>query len=83
MKGDVKVYKITISKLGRSKATVIAKTENFPDHDFLHEMVRKYLASSEIDFFVDEIAENRTTGKVVVGGYRPVGEFVIDQGVLK
>lgn len=71
-------YKITITNLGRNKATVEQISETEPDHSILYGMVRRHLLSSEIDFMPHNDGYPMT-GKVVVGGFRPVGDVRIDE----
>ena len=71
-------YKTTITNLGRNHATVIKESDSEPDYGFLRGMVGGHLASSDIDFLAKDDGYPMT-GRVVVGGFRPVGEILIEQ----
>jgi len=71
-------YKITITNLGRDKVTITATRDDEPDQDFLCRMARKHLMSSEIECLA-ESDEYPMKGIVVVGGFRPVGDVLIEK----
>lgn len=70
-------YKVTITNLGRNKAIIEKISETEPDYNVLYGMVRKHLLSSEIDFMLHNDGYPMT-GRVIVGGFRPVGDILIE-----
>jgi hypothetical protein len=64
----------------RKEDLITAMTKDEPDYPFLYGLARKGLRSSEIDFAVRE-DNHVTTGRVIVGGFGPSEDFVIEKGV--
>lgn len=70
--------KVYFENVGRSKATWQAEVKGELTCEWLYKQVKPYLASRGIDFFLDEVGK----GEIVVGGFRTVGTFRIEeQGV--
>lgn len=80
-------YITTFIEVGRSKFCGEKKTEDMPTFDDLLSAIQGKLMSSEIDFQCnpDKLSElhdgitDQVTGIVVVGGFRPVGNFKIER----
>lgn len=71
-------YKVTMQNVGRNKL-YSEKTFDFePLYEELYAMVCGALLSSEIDFKFNNLPYPRR-GTVVVGGWRAVGHFTVEQ----
>lgn len=66
-------YIVTFSNVGRCKATFTTQLKSLGYRD-LRRAVK--LCSRDVDFEIDE--ESRT-GRIFVGGFRCVGEFVYEE----
>lgn len=71
-------YKISFENLGRGKATFSVSSDKEPDYDILYRHVKKHILSSEIDFNIISEENGIIKGRVCVGGFRPVGDFMIE-----
>lgn len=71
-------YRVSFSGVGRSKKSWVATLDQMPTESILARLVRKSgaLASSDIECAFDEDLEY---GMVIVGGFRPVGAFRVEE----
>jgi hypothetical protein len=71
-------YKVTFAGVGRAKKSWVSTLDHMPSEDELVKFVRKAkaLGSNDIECVFDEDLEH---GIVVVGGFRPVGAFRVEE----
>lgn len=75
------MFRIRFENLGRNKATFEEIVEEAPTYHVMRGWAGLHLASSEIDFLVTEESHGTAKGRVIVGGFRPVGHFTITECV--
>lgn len=76
------MFKVTISNLGRNKATEVREFEEAPYYEELYGMAAKYLLSSDVDFYVKSGNPNDGVYPVsgyVAAGFHNVGDFMIEE----
>ncbi|WP_042435176.1 hypothetical protein [Faecalispora jeddahensis] len=71
-------YKVIMQNVGRNKLCSEKTFEDEPAYLDLYGMVRGALLSSEIDFDTKD-SQYPIHGTVVVGGWRAVGYFTVEQ----
>lgn len=71
-------YTVKMWDVGRNNASVEKTFDHEPDYSDLRGMVGSHLASSIVEFFTDAEQLPITDGRIVVGGFRPVGNFSIE-----
>ena len=71
-------YKVIMQNVGRNKLCSEKTFEDEPAYLDLYGMVRGALLSSEIDFDTKD-SQYPIQGTVVVGGWRAVGHFTVEQ----
>ena len=70
-------YIVKMWDVGRTKASAEKTFDHEPDYSDLRGMVGCHLASSIVEFFTDAEQLPITDGRIIVGGFRPVGNFSI------
>lgn len=75
------MFKVTMSDLGRERATEMQEFTNEPDGDILYSMASKHLLSSGIRFLIhvgDPDEGNYPVSGSVMAGIHRVGDFKIE-----
>ena len=78
MLGNKTIVKVKFKDLGRDNANFTTKETTWKEvteGNFLYNHAKAHLMSNDIDFMVEK--ENQFAGRVVVGGFRTVGEFEV------
>jgi hypothetical protein len=72
-------YRVSFSGVGRGKKSWVATLDQMPTESILARLIRKSgaLASRDIECAFDD--ENLEYGIVIVGGFRPVGAFRVEE----
>ena len=71
-------YTVKMWDVGRTKASAEKTFDHEPDYSDLYGMTIGHLASSVVEFFTDAEQLPITDGRIIVGGFRPVGHFSIE-----
>lgn len=73
-------HKVCFKELGRNNATFESTVTTEIDYKTLYRLAKPHLASSSIEFTIVNSDETTGTikGVVLVGGFRPVGEFSVE-----
>ena len=71
-------HKVCFENLGCNEATFEKTVSGKVDYGTLYGLVRPHLSSDNIEFLIFSQDENTgIKGRVIVGGFRPVGSFSV------